>query len=112
MSYTNWNTDPNLNITVNGINIDENCPPQNLNNAVRSVMSGVAELANNIPSTTGLAPKDGAVFEGSQPRFSGGGALLSHADNGNASGKVYLLAEGASNPASPNQGDIVLFYTP
>lgn len=34
-----WSTTPGSNTTVDGINIDEGCPPGNVNNAIRSVMA-------------------------------------------------------------------------
>jgi len=36
-----WDTNPASNTDVGGINIAENCPPSNINNAIREVMSQV-----------------------------------------------------------------------
>jgi selenophosphate synthetase-related protein len=36
-----WDTNPANNTDVGGINIAENCPPANINNAIREVMSQV-----------------------------------------------------------------------
>lgn len=38
-STDDWSTNPNDNITIGGINIAENCPAGNLNNAIREMMS-------------------------------------------------------------------------
>ena len=38
-----WDVNPANNTDVGGINISENCPPSNINNAIREVMSQVKE---------------------------------------------------------------------
>ena len=112
MSYTTWSTTASSNTTIDGTNIAEGCPPGNLNDAVRKVMAGVAELADDMPSVTGLMPAAGGTFSGTQPIYTGRGAYLHHNDSANASGRVYILADGSPNPSSPSSGDIVFFYTP
>ena len=39
-----WDVNPANNTDVGGINIAENCPPKNINNAIREVMSQVKEF--------------------------------------------------------------------
>ena len=39
-----WDVNPANNTDVGGINIAENCPPSNINNAIREVMSQVKEF--------------------------------------------------------------------
>lgn len=112
MSYTTWSTTPSLNITIDGINIAEGCAPAGINNAIRSVMAGVASLRDAVPSTTGLMPVAGGVFSGTQPIYTGRGAYLHHNDSANSSGRVFLLPTGSANPTSPSNGDIVFFFTP
>ena len=41
-----WDVNPANNTDVGGINISENCPPSNINNAIREVMSQVKEFQN------------------------------------------------------------------
>jgi hypothetical protein len=41
-----WDVNPANNTDVGGINIAENCPPSNINNAIREVMSQVKEFQN------------------------------------------------------------------
>ena len=41
-----WDVNPANNTDVGGIAIGENCPPSNINNAIREVMSQVKELQN------------------------------------------------------------------
>jgi len=43
-----WDVNPANNTDVGGINIAENCPPKNINNAIREVMSQVKEFQNGV----------------------------------------------------------------
>jgi len=43
-----WDVNPANNTEVGGINIAENCPPKNINNAIREVMSQVKEFQNGV----------------------------------------------------------------
>jgi hypothetical protein len=112
MSVFSWSTNPNANVTVNGINIAENCPPGNLNDACRSIMAGVAQLRDTIPSTAGFAPLTGAVFNGTQPRYTGSGGYLFNASSADTSGRVHRLPEGSALPSGASNGDLVFFFTP
>ena len=112
MAVTDYSTTPGSNGTISGIDIDENCAPGNINNAIRQMMADVRLMYDGLPTTASLLPKDGGVFEGTQPIFTGSGAYLHHADAANASGKISVLAEGSPDPSSPANGDIAFFYTP
>ena len=48
MSVSDYNTDPNSNTSISGINIAEGCPPSGINNAIRQMMADVktADEAN------------------------------------------------------------------
>ena len=39
-----WDSNPASNTDVGGINISENCPPSNINNAIREVMAQVKDF--------------------------------------------------------------------
>lgn len=112
MAVTDYSTTPGSNTTISGINIDEMCAPGNINNAIRQLMADVRVMYNNLPDTSTLLPKDGGVFSGTQPIYTGRGAYLHHAASANASGRISILADGSANPSSPSNGDIVFFYTP
>ena len=43
-----WDINPANNTDVGGINIAENCPPSNINNAIRELMSQVKEFQNGV----------------------------------------------------------------
>lgn len=49
MAVSDWNTDPNLNTFISGINIAENCPAANINNAIRQAMADIRLFYNNTP---------------------------------------------------------------
>ncbi len=108
MAVTDWSVTPALNISINGINIAENCPPGNLNNAVRAVMASVRVAFNGIPSTANFITKTGGVFTGN-PTYSGRGGYYHSVDPTMTSGRITIQAEGASLPAGA-PGDIVFSY--
>lgn len=51
VSTDDWSTTPASNTSVDGVNIAENCPPGNLNNAIRSVMAGVKSKVDDIDAS-------------------------------------------------------------
>lgn len=51
MAVTDWNTDPNANTTVGGINIAENCPAGNINGAIREMMAEIKDFSDDLPDT-------------------------------------------------------------
>jgi hypothetical protein len=112
MAVDDYSTTPGSNGTISGINIAENCPPGNINNAIRQIMADVKSFKDGLTDTSTLMPKAGGIFSGTQPIYTGRGAYLHHNASANASGRVYLLADGASLPTSPSNGDLVFFYTP
>jgi hypothetical protein len=112
MAVSDYSTTPGSNTTISGINIAEGCAPANINNAIRQIMADVKAEFTGLPVVTGKLDAAGGVFTGTQPIYTGRGAYLHHNDSANTSGRVYLLPTGSANPASPSNGDVVLFYTP
>lgn len=57
-----YDTDPNNNTDINGINIAENCSPANINNAIRQLMSDLKDWQSGaddkyiVPAGTAAAP--------------------------------------------------------
>ena len=43
-----WDVNPANNTDIGGINIAENCPPSNINNAIRELMSQIKEFQNGV----------------------------------------------------------------
>jgi hypothetical protein len=53
VAFSDYNTNPDLNTTIGGINIAEGCPAGNLNNAVRLIAADGKGLANTVAGLTG-----------------------------------------------------------
>lgn len=108
MAVSDWSTDPAQNGTIDGINIAENCPAANMNNAVRAVMAAVRLAFNGVQSPSGDAyvTKAGGVFT-NQPIVQARGALLHHNDPLNASGRIFIQAAGGATPAGMQNGDFL-----
>lgn len=47
MSVADYNTDPNSNTSISGINIAEGCPPSGINNAIRQMMADIKDKADS-----------------------------------------------------------------
>ena len=109
MAFTDYSTTPALNVTINGIDIDEQCAPGNINGAIRQLMADAKTWANSAQDTSALMPKAGGAFTGSITR-SGAGGYTYHAAAAQSGGAIHTLAIGSSLPASPAEGPIVFFY--
>lgn len=55
MAVANWSTDADLNVSIDGINIAEGCPPSNVNNAIRAIMANVKALKATLESSISSA---------------------------------------------------------
>ena len=53
MSVADYNSDPNANTSISGINIAEGCPPSGINNAIRQIMADVKVADGGYVKTTG-----------------------------------------------------------
>ena len=115
INVDDWSETPASNATIDSVSIAENCTPGGINNAIRAVMAGVKtfKLAYTTLATSiaALMPKAAGVFTGTQPVYTGEGAMLHNAAATGSSGKVHVLPEGTTPPALSN-GDMVFFYTP
>ena len=61
MAVKDYNTDPDLNTTISGINIAEGCPPSGINNAIRQLMADVkAEKDARDEAQTAQTARDAA----------------------------------------------------
>lgn len=48
MAVSDWSTDADLNVSIDGINIAEGCPPSNVNNALRAIMANVKDMLGTL----------------------------------------------------------------
>lgn len=111
MAVQNWSPIASQNTTVDGINIAENCPPGNINNAIRAVMASVRVMYSELPAAGNAStfmPKSGGAFTGN-PTYNGRGGYLHFADPGLTSGRIFVQADGGTPPAMSN-GDILIEY--
>ena len=116
INVSDWSDVPASNTTIDAVTIGESCPPANVNNALRAIMAGTRTFYDTflalVMTVAGKLSAAGAVFTGTQPIYTGEGAVLHNVDSSNASGRVSMLATGAALPTSPGNGDIVFFFTP
>lgn len=92
MAVRDYNTDPNLNTTISGINIAEGCPPSGINNAIRQLMADVKAQDTAVTEDfSTLEEKLSKVMTGATSSAAG------------AAGLVPAPAKGAQN--RPLRGD-------
>lgn len=58
MAVSDWSTTPGDNTSISGINIGEGCPPANINNAIRQMMTDVKAMRDGIDTGSGNQPAD------------------------------------------------------
>ena len=111
MAFTAYSTTPASNTTIAGINVAENCPPGNMNDAIRQLMADGKALDATVAAinTAALMPYAGGAFTGQITRSTGGGYFY-NANAAQGGGAISFLATGSALPASPAEGDIVYFY--
>lgn len=109
MAVRDYSSTPASNTTIAGTNIDENCSPGGINNAIRQIMADVRVMYDNLPDVSAYATKAAAVFSGTQPIYTGRGAFLHHNNSANSSGRVFVQASGDAAPSMSN-GDWLAEY--
>jgi hypothetical protein len=107
MAFSDYSSAPGSNSTIGGINIAEGCPAGNINGAIRQLMADARAEHDNLPNVSALAPKAAAVFEGTQPKYTGRGAMLHHNNPANASGRLFFQASGGPVPSGMVDGDLL-----
>lgn len=109
MAVSDYSTTPAANVSINGINIGENCPAANVNNALRQMMADIAVFSAGISNGSSFMPKAGGAFTGN-PTFSGKGGYLYNSSATATGGQVTFLPQGSGLPLSGTDGDMVVFY--
>jgi hypothetical protein len=59
MAVKNYNSNPDLNTTISGVNIAEGCPPSGINNALRQLMADVRAYADEVDAREFLPAQEG-----------------------------------------------------
>lgn len=111
MAFSSYSTTPALNVSINGINIDEGCAAANINNAVRQLAADGKALSDQVSaiSISGYMPLAGGVFSGPITQYSAGGYWY-HANAAQSSAPVYTQLSTAPLPSSPAEGTVVFQY--
>lgn len=108
-SPSEFSTDPNLNTTIGGVNVAENCSPAGLNNVERYLAATIRVLYDQVQGLTGAMPKAGGAFTGDISR-QGRGGYWHHAGASQANGIIYTLPEGSPRPTAA-EGVTVFYYS-
>lgn len=110
MAFSDYSSTPSSNTSIAGISIAENATPMaNINNAIRQLMADAKAFSDASPDVSTLMPKAAGTFSGTEPIYTGRGAMLHHRDSANTSGQVVFLPSGSERP-SPAAGMIVFYY--
>lgn len=107
-TFSDWSATASSNTTVAGINIAENCPPANINNALREIMAAAKTFDTGKADGSLYVLKSSSVLS-TNAIVTGRGAALHHNNGANASGKIFVQASGATAPTMAD-GDILLEY--
>lgn len=112
MGFSDYNSNPDLNTSISGVNIGEGCPPSGINNAIRQIMADaktadggyVKNTSSGAIVSSGLTVSSGATIKGGLT-LDGNGATTSGnyvADNGKTDSTAHRLSYGAN--ANGNAG--------
>jgi hypothetical protein len=110
-AFATYSTTASANVTFGAINIAENCPAANVNDALRAIAAEGRQLYDLVAAinTSNLMPKSGGAFTGNITK-SGSGGYLYHVTSSMSGGKIYTQTVGTALPSSPEEGTMVLFY--
>ena len=111
MAFSAYSVTPSLNVSINGVNVAENCAAANINDAIRQLMADGKALSDTVSAinVSGYMPLAGGTFSGPINR-SGAGGYFYHANSAQAAAPVYTQLSSAALPSSPAEGTIVLQY--
>lgn len=97
MSVADYNTDPNSNTSISGINIAEGCPPSGINNALRQMMADIKTADDADVKLSGDQSVGGKKTFSSTVKVSGTGAIGFRVDNTTAPRSVDIRAQDNGN---------------
>lgn len=67
MAVGDWNTNPDLNTTIDSVSIAENCPPGNMNDMGRRIMAAIKTWYDAAPTTASVSAAITAAFAANPP---------------------------------------------
>ena len=111
MAFADYSTTPSANVTIGGVSVAEDCPPGNLNNAVRQLMADGKALDSTVSAidVSAYLPLAGGTVTANIVR-SGKGSHRYNADATLTSGATYFLATGTARPTAA-EGVVVFYYS-
>lgn len=109
MPVQDYSTDPNLNITVGGIFIGENCAPGNINNAIRIMMADIRVFYNSVPVAGTFVTKENGVFT-NNPTHNGRGGYHHNNNASDTGGRWFVQQQGGAVPSGMVNGDWLAEY--
>ena len=100
MGFSDYNSNPDLNTSISGVNIGEGCPPSGINNAIRQIMADaktadggyVKNTSSGAIVSSGLTVSSGATIKGGVT-VSGGVTV----DNGKTDSTAHALTYDANS---------------
>lgn len=111
MAINDYDQIADNNTDINGINIGEGWASSNVNNAIREIMADLKVFSGTIPDTENFVNSNGAVFNGTQPRYFGRGPLLHHNDQSLVSARIFVQQSGGAAPSGMANGDILFEWS-
>jgi len=111
MAFSAYSLTPALNITIGGVNVDEGCPPANINNALRQIAADGRSLYDTVAgiNVSSYLPLAGGTVTGNIVR-SGSGTHLYYIANTLVDGRVEISPTGTARPSSPGEGYLRFLY--
>lgn len=97
MSVADYNTDPNSNTSISGINIAEGCPPSGINNAIRQMMADIKTADNNDVKRSGNQTVGGTKTFTSSVNVQGTGNIAFVTENTSSNRKIDLRTQDNGN---------------
>lgn len=109
MAFSDYSSTPGDNTSIAGINVAENCPAGDINDAIRQLMADGKTLSDAVAALGGNMPLTGGAFTGDISR-QGQGAYSHNSSSALTDGRVDFLPEGSANPTAAS-GRVVWFYS-
>lgn len=110
MGFSDYNANPDLNVSISGVNIGEGCPPSGINNAMRQIMADAKAFTGGAVLSGGVTIKGGATVSGGLV-VSGGSAGMSMATgNINFSKNATISGSAVSHYGQLTMNDATLNF--
>ena len=122
MPIKDYSTDPDLNVSISGINIAEGCPPSGINNAIRQLMADVKEESEAQAEAITAASSALEAFAETQAQKDeaqdakiadkldkSGGTMTGRLINRNVDDSYIFIAGGTGDTVTPKSGHVIVY---